>query len=33
MLNYPLVPDGILNPCQIALDYAEDTGPLEKSGR
>jgi hypothetical protein len=27
--EYPLIPDGILKPCQVALNYAEDTGPLK----
>lgn len=27
--EYPLIPDGILKPCQFALNYAEETGPLK----
>lgn len=27
--EYPLIPDGILKPCQVALNYAERTGPLK----
>lgn len=31
MPEYPLIPDGILKPYQIALSYAEETGPLKTS--
>jgi len=27
--EYPLIPEGVLKSCQVALNYAENTGPLK----